>query len=71
MEDVRSTFKIARDKPTGKIPSRRPRSRWEDNIRIFLKELVSIRRIKFIWLNVEIIGEPLYLRVQSFMEQVS
>ena len=39
MEEVRNVFKIVVDKPTGKRPLRRPRRRWEDNIRIDLKEI--------------------------------
>ena len=34
-----SAFKIRTDKPTGKRPLGRTRRRWEDNIRIDLKEL--------------------------------
>ena len=37
MEEGGSSFKILTGKPTGKRPSRRPRSRWEDNIRMDLK----------------------------------
>ena len=33
MEESRSAFKILTGKPTGKRPLRRPRHRWEDNIR--------------------------------------
>jgi hypothetical protein len=39
MEEGRSAFKILIGKPTGKRPSGRPRRRWEDSIRIDLKEL--------------------------------
>ena len=39
MEEDRSAFKILTDKPTGKRPSGRPRRRWEDNIRMDLKEI--------------------------------
>ena len=35
MEEGRSAFKIV----TGKRPLGRPRHRWDDNIRIFLKEI--------------------------------
>ena len=33
----RSAFKILTGKPTGKRPLWRPRSRWEDNVRMDLK----------------------------------
>ena len=32
-------FKILTGKPTGKRPLRRPRRRWEDNIRMDLEEI--------------------------------
>ena len=34
-----STFKILTGTPTGKRPLRRPRRRWEDNVRMDLKEI--------------------------------
>ena len=39
MEESRSPFKILIGKPTGKTPLGRPRSRWEDNIRMDFKEI--------------------------------
>ena len=39
MEEDRSAFKILTDKPTGKIPLGRPKSRWKDNIRIDIKDI--------------------------------
>ena len=45
--------------PTGKRPLGRPRHRWEDNIRMDLKEMVSIREIGLFWLKIGIIGRPL------------
>ena len=38
IEDGRSVFKILIGKPIGKRPLRRPRRRWEDNIRMDLEE---------------------------------
>ena len=35
----RSAIKILTGKPAGKRPSGRPRRRWEDNIRMDLKEI--------------------------------
>ena len=46
-----SAFKILTGTPTGK----RPRCRWEDNIRTYLKE-IEIGMIQF---RIEINGEPL------------
>ena len=39
MAECRSAFKILTDKPAGKRPLRRRRRRWEDNIRMDLKEI--------------------------------
>ena len=39
MEEGRSAFKILTDKPTGKRPLGSPKRRWEDNIRMDLKEM--------------------------------
>jgi hypothetical protein len=58
-EKGRSAFKILIDKPTGKRPLWRPRGRWEDSIRMDLKEKVSLRGNGFIRLRIRIIGEPL------------
>ena len=38
IEEGRSAFKIVTGKTTGKIPLGRPSRRWEDNIRMGLKE---------------------------------
>ena len=37
---VGELFKILTGKPTGNKPLERPRSRWEDNIRMDLKQIV-------------------------------
>ena len=39
MEEDRTAFKILTDKPAEKSPLGRPRRRWEDNIRMDLKEI--------------------------------
>ena len=39
MEDGRCAFKILTGKPAGKRPLTRPRHRWEDNVRMDLKEV--------------------------------
>jgi hypothetical protein len=38
MEKERSAFKISPDKPTGNTRLERPRRRWEENVRMDLKE---------------------------------
>ena len=39
MEEGRGAFKILTGKPIGKRPLGRSRRRWEDNIRMLLKEI--------------------------------
>ena len=39
MKEVRSAFKILTGNRTGKRPLGRPRFRWENNIRMDLKEI--------------------------------
>ena len=39
VEEGRSAFKISTDKPTGKRPLGRPKHNWEDNVRMYLKEI--------------------------------
>ena len=39
MEEGRKVFKILTGKPTGKRPLRRPKRRWEVNIRMDLQEI--------------------------------
>jgi hypothetical protein len=40
MKEGRSAFKILTGIPAGKRPLRRPRDRWEDHVRIGLREMV-------------------------------
>jgi len=39
MGEMRTTYNILIGKPEGKIPVGRPRCRWEDNIRMDLREI--------------------------------
>ena len=39
IEKSRRAFKILTGKPTGKRPIRRPSGRWDDNVRMDLKEI--------------------------------
>jgi hypothetical protein len=39
LEEDMNVFKILIGKPTGNIPLGRPRRRWENNIRMDLKEM--------------------------------
>jgi hypothetical protein len=38
-EDMRNAYKILAEKPEGKRPLGRPRRRWEDNIKVDLREI--------------------------------
>ena len=39
MEEDRRAFKMLTRRPTGKKSLRRPRRRWEDNIRVNIEEI--------------------------------
>ena len=39
MEEGRGVHKVLVGKPEGKRPLRRPRRRWEDNIKMYLEEV--------------------------------
>ena len=45
IEECRSAFEMLIGTPTGRRPLGRPRRRWEDNIRMELKEIGSMRVI--------------------------
>ena len=60
MEESRSPFKILTGTLTGKRPLGRPRRRWEDNIRIDLKEVgINTRN----WVDSALVNAALNLRV--------
>ena len=58
-EESRNAFKILTDKPTEKKPLGTIRHRWEDNIRIYFKEIGIVTRNWIDSLRIGIIGEPL------------
>ena len=59
MEEGRSFLKIVTGRPIGKRPLGRPRRRWEDNIRMDLKDIGANTRNWLIRLRIGIIGELL------------
>ena len=60
IEEGRSAFKFLTGTPTGKKkPLGSPRSIWEDNIRLDLKEIGINMKNWLIRLRIWIIGEPL------------
>ena len=63
MEEGRSAFKILTGIPAEKRPLGRPRRRWWDNIRMDLKEKVSMRGIGLIRLWIALVNAVLNLRV--------
>ena len=73
MEAGRSTFKILTGIPAGKRLLGRPRNRWEDNIRMDLKEIgistrnrVDLAQDKYYWRA--LLNAALNLRVPQIME---
>ena len=59
MEEGRNAFKVLAGEPTGNGPLGRPRLRWEDDIKIDLKEIGVNKRNWLIRLRIGIIGEPM------------
>ena len=61
MEEGRCAFKNLTGEPTRKRLLRRPRRRWDDDIRMTLKKkyLLVYEELGLFWLRIGIIGEPL------------
>ena len=51
MREIRGAYRILVGKPEGKKPLKRPRRRWEDNIKIDLKKVGWKARTGSIWLR--------------------
>jgi hypothetical protein len=62
MEEGRSAFKILTGTAIAKRPLGRPGRRWEDNIRMDLKEISINTRNRVDLAQARIIGEPLRMR---------
>ena len=62
MKEGRSAFKNVTCTPRGKRPLEIPRCRWENNIRIDVKEIGINTKNWVIRLSIGIIGEPLWMR---------
>jgi hypothetical protein len=52
MGEVRGAYNILVGRPEGRRPLVRPRRRWEDDIKMDLREIVFGTRIRFIWLRI-------------------
>ena len=60
MEETRSAFKMLTSTPAGKRPLGRPGRRWEDNIRMDLKEIgINTRNLVDSALDTNFLREPL------------
>jgi hypothetical protein len=59
MGTERNACRILVGKPEGKRPLRRPRRRWEDNIRIDLRAIDGVVWTVLIWLRIGTSGGPL------------
>jgi hypothetical protein len=53
MGEERKVYKVLVGKPEGKRPLRRPRRRWENCIRMDLREIGLGVRIEFDWIRTE------------------
>jgi hypothetical protein len=56
---VRGAYNILVGRPEGRRPLGRPRRRWEDNIKMNLREIGFGMWIGFIWLRIGTGGELL------------
>jgi hypothetical protein len=56
MDENRNAYRILTGKPEGKRPLRRPRCRWEDNIRMDLREIGCGGMDRIIWIRMETSG---------------
>jgi hypothetical protein len=52
VEETRNASNISIGKPEGNRPLGRPRRRWDDNIKLDLREIISGMWIEFIWLRI-------------------
>jgi hypothetical protein len=59
MREERKVYKVLVGKPEGKGPLRRQRRRWEDGIRMDLRESGCGGWIGFDWLGIQTVGELL------------
>jgi hypothetical protein len=59
MGEERKVYKVLVEKPEGKRPLGRPRSRREDRIRMALREIVCGVWIRFDWLRIRAGSEVL------------
>jgi hypothetical protein len=56
MGEGRNVYRVLVGKPEGKIPLERPRRRWEDGVKIDLREIGLGVWSRFTWLRLRIVG---------------
>jgi hypothetical protein len=56
MGEGRNVYRVLVGKPKGKRPLERPRRRWEDGIKMDLREMGWVVWSGFTWLRIGIIG---------------
>jgi hypothetical protein len=59
MGDWRGAYRVLVGRPDRKRPLGRPRSKWEDNIKIYLQEMGWEELTGLLWLRVGTVGGPL------------
>jgi hypothetical protein len=59
MGEMRNAYKILVSKPEDKTPFRRPSHRWEDNIRMGIREIGWEAVDWILWLRIGTSGRPL------------
>ena len=52
MGEGRGIYRVLMGKPEGKKPRRRPRGRWEDNVKMYLQEVGCGGRTGLSWLRI-------------------
>jgi hypothetical protein len=66
MGEGRNVCRVPVGKPEGKRPLERPRRRWEDGIKMDLREIAWGVWIGFTWLRIGIVGGLLWMRWWTF-----
>jgi len=59
MGERRAVYRVLVGKPEGKRPLGRPRRRWEDNIKMYLQEVVCGVWTESSWLRIGTDGGPM------------
>jgi hypothetical protein len=60
MEEEKGVYRILVGRPEGKRPPRRPRHRWDSNIKLDLREIRMMGQTRFSWLRIGSSGRILW-----------